>query len=173
MGRDFLSAKPAINRPPVVERHIIHAKLGHGTLIVHEIDGCSGRRCIRGRWPIPESAQGCSRRTGQPIRNGYSVVSPTSVPRCAGCESLDHITKDHAAHCDRRADSHGQNKVQTADNRHGFSLGNESTLHVWNTHECNNCTVTFVTGPVQLHSGQASKHDLSSIETIPTGWTPQ
>jgi hypothetical protein len=71
-----------------------------------------------------------------------------------GCGSLDDIAKDHVTHGDRRADDSGQKKVQTADDScHGSSLGNESTLHVWNTHECNSCTVTFGTSPVQLPSG--------------------
>jgi len=65
-----------------------------------------------------------------------------------GCESLDDIAKDRVMHSDRRADDSGQKKVQTAnDRKHGSSLGNESTLHVWNTHECNNCTVTFGISP--------------------------
>jgi hypothetical protein len=75
----------------------------------------------------------------------------------AGCESLDDIAKDHVTHTDRRADGSGQNKVDTDDRQHGCSLGNEIPLHVWNTHECNNCTVTFGTSLVQLPLGQAPK----------------
>src|SRR6267142_1446712 len=81
------------------------------------------------------------------------------LPRDAGCESLDDIAKDHVTHTDRRADGSGQNKVETDDRQHGCSLGNEIPLHVWNTHECNNCTVTFGTSLVQLPLGQAPKRE--------------
>jgi len=51
-----------------------------------------------------------------------------------GGESLDDIAKDHVTHTDRCADDSGQNEIQTADDRcHGSSLGNENTLHIWNT----------------------------------------
>src|SRR6202158_6527984 len=81
-----------------------------------------------------------------------SILSPLrqQVARYAGCESLDDIAKDHVTHTDRRADGSGQNKVDTDDRQHGCSLGNEIPLHVWNTHECNNCKVTFGTSLVQL-----------------------
>src|SRR5436190_19888077 len=79
------------------------------------------------------------------------------LPRYAGCESLDDIAKDHVTHTDRRADGSGQNKVDTDDRQHGCSLGNEIPLHVWNTHECNNCTVTFGTSLVQLPLGTSPK----------------
>ena len=76
----------------------------------------------------------------------------------AGCEGLDDVAKDHISYSDRHAEDSGQNKVQTADDRcHGSSLGNESTSHVLNTHECNNYKVTFGTRAVQLPSGQAHK----------------
>src|ERR1700730_11419365 len=85
------------------------------------------------------------------------------LPRDAGCESLDDIAKDHVTHTDRRADGSGQNKVDTDDRQHGGSLGNEIPLHVWNTHECNNCTVTFGTSLVQLPLGQAPKREMTPL----------
>ena len=79
------------------------------------------------------------------------------VARYAGCESLDDIAKDHVTHTDRRADGSGQNKVDTDDRQHGCSLGNEIPLHVWNTHECNNCTVTFGTSLGTVTFGTSPK----------------
>jgi hypothetical protein len=88
---------------------------------------------------------------------GVPTAINNKLPRYAGCESLDDIAKDHVTHTDRRADGSGQNKVDTDDRQHGCSLGNEIPLHVWNTHECNNCTVTFGTSLVQLPLGQGPK----------------
>jgi hypothetical protein len=88
------------------------------------------------------------------------------LPRYAGCESLDDIAKDHVTHTDRRADGSGQNKVDTDDRQHGCSLGNEIPLHVWNTHECNNCTVTFGTSLVQLPLGQAPKRGNDPVNCV-------
>ncbi len=79
-------------------------------------------------------------------------------PRYAGRESLDDIAKDHVTHTDRRADGSGQNKVDTDDHQHGCSLGNEIPLHVWNTHECNNCTVTLRDKPGTVTFGTSPKN---------------
>src|SRR5205809_8131445 len=95
------------------------------------------------------------------------------LPRYAGCESLDDIAKDHVTHTDRRADGSGQNKVDTDDRQHGCSLGNEIPLHVWNTHECNNCTVTFGTSLVQLPLGQPQNggNDPVNCVSVPSAVT--
>jgi hypothetical protein len=95
------------------------------------------------------------------------------LPRYAGCESLDDIAKDHVTHTDRRADGSGQNKVDTDDRQHGCSLGNEIPLHVWNTHECNNCTVTFGTSLVRLPLGQDQNggNDPANCVSVPSAVT--
>jgi hypothetical protein len=49
----------------------------------------------------------------------------------------------------------------------GCSLGRESTLHIWNTHECNSRPVTFETSPVQLPSGQAPNRKMTFLMCMP------
>jgi hypothetical protein len=99
----------------------------------------------------------------KPGSMGVMAILRQQVAPIRRGESLDDIAKDHVTHTDRRADGSGQNKVDTDDHQHGCSLGNEIPLHVWNTHGCNNCTVTFGTSLVQLPLGQAQNGEMTPL----------
>jgi len=105
--------------------------------------------------------------------SGGRWIASSSSSSLVRCETLDDIAKDHVTHTDRRADGSGQNKVDTDDRQHGCSLGNEIPLHVWNTDECNNCTVTFGTSLVQLPLRQAPKrgNDPVNCVSVPSALT--
>ena len=122
----------------------------------------------RAKWrSVIECGESCGKKVlDREWRCQRGDFTSTSCPDNAGCESLDDIAKDHTTHTDRRADGSGQNKVETDDRQHGCSLGNEIPLHVWNTHECNNCTVTFGQAWYSYLMGRAPKRGNDPVNCV-------